>query len=330
VPGQGTRQRRAGILLSIVVSSAAIALATVHLAFPSLEIDTVTIGLLVIALLPWLAPIINSIEIPGVVRFELRQTQEELRRTGEKVQSLAGRVERVEQFVFSGATPAQERTLSDALAQFVDYLRSLGVDLREDLPSIRIDDENETTAFYDGGSNQITLGSSFADDADVALRQYSNAVLASLSNANTTYGAGAVQSGMAYYLPCSFNERPLYGIRAASRVRQYGFHEPALANLENTLSFAQVQADRDLSALVGGAVWGGVFWEIRGLLGKESADLLLLDVWRSVDSFSEDLATTEFARPLLERVRNEFSDHVDAVYALFERRGLNLSVDAAS
>lgn len=53
-------------------SSGAIFFAIIHMLWPSLAIDGITIALLVIAILPWLAPYLKSLELPGGVKIELK------------------------------------------------------------------------------------------------------------------------------------------------------------------------------------------------------------------------------------------------------------------
>ena len=54
----------------------ALGLALVHLIWPSLAIDAITLGLLVIAVIPWLAPLIKSVELPGGWKVELQEMQD--------------------------------------------------------------------------------------------------------------------------------------------------------------------------------------------------------------------------------------------------------------
>ena len=51
--------------ISVIVTVAALALAVLHVIFPSAKIDAVTLVLLAIAVVPWLAPILKTIELPG-------------------------------------------------------------------------------------------------------------------------------------------------------------------------------------------------------------------------------------------------------------------------
>lgn len=56
-------------------SSVAIALVILHLLFPKLVIDFVTISLVIIAVLPWIFPFLKSIELPGGFKIELKDTK---------------------------------------------------------------------------------------------------------------------------------------------------------------------------------------------------------------------------------------------------------------
>lgn len=56
-----------------VVTLVALGLALAHLLFPSLAIDAITLGLLAVAIVPWLAPLIKSLELPGGWKVELQE-----------------------------------------------------------------------------------------------------------------------------------------------------------------------------------------------------------------------------------------------------------------
>jgi hypothetical protein len=58
-----------------VITLLALGAAAAHIAFPSLRIDIVTLSLLVVAVLPWLAPIIKSVELPGGIRVEVQDVK---------------------------------------------------------------------------------------------------------------------------------------------------------------------------------------------------------------------------------------------------------------
>jgi hypothetical protein len=79
--------------LSITVASLLIALA--HLIFPSVTIDFVTVVLLLVAVLPWVAPIVKSVELPGGFKIQLQDVKEaakELLRVDTVIQPPAGEI----------------------------------------------------------------------------------------------------------------------------------------------------------------------------------------------------------------------------------------------
>lgn len=63
-------------LLQIGISIAAILIAIVHIILPNLAIDGITVTLLLVALLPWLAPLFKSVELPGGVKVEFQELEQ--------------------------------------------------------------------------------------------------------------------------------------------------------------------------------------------------------------------------------------------------------------
>jgi len=61
--------------LQIIISLIAISIACLHLIFPSLNIDGITIILLIVAIVPWLSPIFKSLEFPGGWKVEFQDYQ---------------------------------------------------------------------------------------------------------------------------------------------------------------------------------------------------------------------------------------------------------------
>lgn len=58
-----------------IVSLGGLVLALVHIIWPKLAIDAVTLALIVIAILPWLAPLVKSLEVPGGWKVEFQDLQ---------------------------------------------------------------------------------------------------------------------------------------------------------------------------------------------------------------------------------------------------------------
>jgi len=65
-----------------VITLGALAVALTHLLWPSLAIDAITLILIGIAVVPWLAPIFRSLEFPGGWKFEFA----EVRRAAEQAE----------------------------------------------------------------------------------------------------------------------------------------------------------------------------------------------------------------------------------------------------
>jgi Domain of unknown function (DUF4145) len=79
--------------LRLFITVLALLLALAHIIFPSITIDFVTIVLLLVAVLPWIAPIVKSVELPGGFKIQLQDVKEaarELLRADEIVQPASG------------------------------------------------------------------------------------------------------------------------------------------------------------------------------------------------------------------------------------------------
>lgn len=62
-------------VIQIILSFFGIGAAFVHVAHPELAVDSVTFGFLLIAVLPWLAPLIKAAELPGGIKIEFQDVQ---------------------------------------------------------------------------------------------------------------------------------------------------------------------------------------------------------------------------------------------------------------
>ena len=62
--------------LRFAVTIGALVLAAVHVTWPGIEIDAITLALLVVAVLPWLAPLVKSVELPGGFKIELQDLKQ--------------------------------------------------------------------------------------------------------------------------------------------------------------------------------------------------------------------------------------------------------------
>ncbi|WP_431825085.1 hypothetical protein [Burkholderia sp. F1] len=64
--------------LRIAVSVVSLSLVAVHLFFPGIVLDGVTLALAVIALLPWLQPIFKTVKLPGGIEITLQDMKQEI------------------------------------------------------------------------------------------------------------------------------------------------------------------------------------------------------------------------------------------------------------
>src|SRR5262245_40373902 len=69
-------------LILRIISLVALLLAVVHLVLPTLAIDPTTVLLLAVAILPWLRPVLQSVELPGGLKLNFKETEEEAERIG--------------------------------------------------------------------------------------------------------------------------------------------------------------------------------------------------------------------------------------------------------
>lgn len=87
---QTTRKAHPGVAMSLrsikaVISFIALGVIVARMVWPGLHIDAITLGLLLLAALPWLSPLIKSAELPGGWKIEFQ----DLREAAEKITSKA-------------------------------------------------------------------------------------------------------------------------------------------------------------------------------------------------------------------------------------------------
>ena len=95
-----------------IVSGGALVVVLIHVVWPSLKIDTVTTIFLILAALPWLAPWLKSVEVPGVGKIEMRTSGVDIQRPNE----IAARVRegvRTDTPPESGQVAAEVKRLED-------------------------------------------------------------------------------------------------------------------------------------------------------------------------------------------------------------------------
>ena len=300
--------------LPILISVGALVLVIVHLVWPDLRIDGVTLALLAVAALPWLAPIFKSIELPGGWKFEYQEVQRQVR-------EVARRVDEVERLVFSGDTsPDLERRLTAAVRSFAEFLRGIHGSLDVEPPSVHLQAGLEN-AYFDTGAQQIGLDPKFARDDYSVLREYAHHALVHGADPPLDQSEFAnVESGLADYLVASHTGDPELGVALAGILRAQGFDKPYIRNLNNDRHFDTLGSEGVVTPQDAGEVWGGAFWQLRGILSPSEADRALVAAWFATD-WAGSAGDAPFVKALLEAVDSPTGDDVRAV---FEDRGLPL------
>lgn len=64
--------------LRLIISLGALLLTLAHIVLPTLAIDLITIGLVVITVLPWIAPLVKSLELPGGWKLEFSEISKQI------------------------------------------------------------------------------------------------------------------------------------------------------------------------------------------------------------------------------------------------------------
>ena len=93
--------------LQYSVTAVALIAVVVHHLFPAFRADAFTGAFLLVAVLPWLAPLLKTIKLPGGLEVELRELREELDQTKGAVKSAAIQAQ-VGAAALSAAAPAPE------------------------------------------------------------------------------------------------------------------------------------------------------------------------------------------------------------------------------
>jgi len=164
----------------IAISISCAVLAIGHLIWPHITVDSATLVLVVVAILPWLAAVIRSVELPGGFKVELQDVKAAAEKiTGSKVpavrparESVGGGVEFLREvaggdpnLALVGLRIEIERRLSQLadLAQIPSARRSAGSMLRDLMAREQIG--RQTAA---GLGDLIALGNQAAHGAEVS------------------------------------------------------------------------------------------------------------------------------------------------------------------
>jgi hypothetical protein len=246
----------------------------------------------------------------------------------EKVETITTNVEEIRESLHfnpsSALTPDLQKKLEQTISSYRAHLKNFGYEPGEGRIEVSIK-AGYVNAHYESLQNLIVVGELLAADPDVALREYTHHVLTKAGNhtmRDWSLVYMEIESGLADYFPCSFQNDALLGEIAA---KQFG--KTYTRNLDNTRKFSEITASKSaFGPQDAGEIWGGAFWEIRALLGQDSADKLLFSTWtelKPADTKSKDRAS--FAKKLLERAASsQGEDETKQIRTIFQRRGLKV------
>jgi hypothetical protein len=110
------------LMIRIMVTVTALAIAAIHLVRPTSRIDGVLLGLLAVAVLPWLGSIFDSVEGPGW-KVTYRRLQEELDSTRNELEATKGEVastrQRAEFVESAGVSDLQPGSPKEEMRQLI-------------------------------------------------------------------------------------------------------------------------------------------------------------------------------------------------------------------
>lgn len=302
------------VRFSLAISVGAVALASAHLIWPDAKFDLVTLILLVIALVPWLGPIFESIKLPW---FEV-QYRQQLHLVQQRTEQLDSRLATVESHVFSitGATPAQRASLDERLSLYAEYLGSLGLALDKDtLPEIEVDPEipvGDRPGYYMPATNKIGLARDAVDDVSVTLRQYTHGALVANHSFDVSTLPWWLEDGLADYFVASHLGDPVLGQQTAARRGQRCFRD-----LAEPVDFHTMPEGIPSWKRPEPNPWGNLFWAIRGVVGQTSSDTVLAECWLSTPP--DESFEPHFIARLIEEIPDESRASVNA---LLTQRGV--------
>jgi hypothetical protein len=237
----------------------------------------------------------------------------------EQVKTLSEKVDVIgEKLGFTASSKVSAETksrLEEAFGKFQQYLRSLGYRGTAETISIDIRDKMETGAlsYYDPDKRMMVIDRKYADDPIILYREYGHHVLYSSGLPNdpnsTLWFYYAIESGLAWYFPCSFVNNPKPATTATTW------------DLTKKRRFSELRPDISSAMGDGTEIWASAFWELRLTLGQNVADKLLFDTWfklRAEEVRSDRGAS--FVRKLLDAD----SSNQAKIRAIFTQRGLAL------
>jgi hypothetical protein len=203
-----------------------------------------------------------------------------------------------------GLTKPLADTLEKSLNDFIAYLDRLGVTREAETVSIKIvKGDDALYPYYVPATKAIVINQLIAGDVDVPRRAYTHHVLTAVLGEAIGVNAQALEYGLAWYLPCSFADRPIYGEVSARATLP---DRTNIADLSEPVDFKPFTQDNELAfSFEVGAAWASLFWEIRARLGQQAADAQIIGAWLKTSASPDGSVPKRFGKALLDAAGTE-------------------------
>ena len=130
-----------------------------------------------------------------------------------------------------------------------------------------------------------------------------------------------IEYGLTNYFSGSFQDRSLLGETAAKVLK---YDKPYFFNLDNRKKLKGLIVEKfgpDVYEMQN--AWGGIFWEIRGKLGRNEADKLLYEAWRSLTDQENTRVGRSFISNLMTQARQRLGENgATSVRRILTERGV--------
>jgi hypothetical protein len=220
-----------------------------------------------------------------------------------------------------------EQRLKKALSDYQDYLKNIGfqADYNVGVRLLNHPDENDmVSAYYPIGKDgppEITLDIEFGNSPDPIFLEYTrhvlfNNLLKARDDSPQWWDYKAIESGLGRYYACSFRDQPYFARDAVSSTLP--------SDLRSKGSVINRSPDWNWGNIEGATLWGALCWEIRELLGKKRADVILREAWFDLDDNDLSNSVPEaFSKHLLARARDiENGQFIPKLMEVLKSRGL--------
>jgi hypothetical protein len=136
-----------------------------------------------------------------------------------------------------------------------------------------------------------------------------------------------LKSGLAWYLPCSFAGRSLFGEETA---RVFKLDRRGIGDLAETWQYEE-PSGADWSSYEKGAIWGSMLWKVRSTLGQQVADEITAGAWKITAAAAKDKDVgRKFDNALIVAAASVSIEARDAVRSILADRGFPVSARAVA